>query len=60
MLERRSYKKEIKYRQDNADELVEEFSTEIQSHNFGGDNYLSIEGVSFEYHKKMMTKKFLP
>ena len=36
-LERRSYKKDIKYRQDYVERLVTEFTTEIQSHNFGNN-----------------------
>ena len=35
------------------------FSTETQSHHFGGNNYLSIKGVALEYYKKYYTGKFL-
>ena len=61
-LERILFKKGIKHSQDYADVLVLEFATETQSQNFGGNNYLSIEGVTLEYIKyddrKRFTKKY--
>ena len=38
---------------------MSDFSTEIQSHNFGGNNYLSIECIALEHHKKDYYRKFL-
>ena len=58
-LERRCYKKYIKWGRDYSERLVETFSTEIQSENFGGNNYLSIEGVALEYYKNNSDSTFL-
>ena len=47
-LEIRNNKKYIKQRLDYAYRLVEAFSTELQSQNFGGNNDLSTECVALE------------
>ena len=54
-----SHTKDIKLRQYEAERLVAEFTTEIKSLNFGGNKYLSIEGVKLEYYKKYDYRKFL-
>ena len=36
-----------------------EFSTEIQSEHFCGDDYLLIEGVAFIYYKKYYNRNVL-
>ena len=54
-----SNKKYIKCREYYTERLVAEFSTETQSHNFGGNNYLSIGGVALEYYKKYYEGKVL-
>ena len=57
-LERRSHKKDIKCRHDYSDSLVAEFTTEIQSHNCGGNDYLSIEGVP-SFIKMFLPRSFI-
>ena len=59
-MERKSHKKDIKYRHDYSDRLVAEFTTEIQSHNCGGNDYLSIESVALEYYKTFNDRKSIP
>ena len=58
-MERRSHKNDIKYRHNYSDILVEAFTTEIQSRNCGGNDYLSIEGVALEYYKIYNDRKLL-
>ena len=58
-MERRSHKNDIKYRHNYSDILVEAFTTEIQSRNCGGSDYLSIEGVALEYYKIYNDRKVL-
>ena len=48
-LEIRSHKEYIDFGWDYAQRSVEKIAAEIQSHNFGGNNYLSIEDVVLEY-----------
>ena len=46
------HKKYIKCRQYYAERSVEKIATEIKSHRFGGNKYLSTENVSLEHYKK--------
>ena len=57
-MERRSHKKKIKLRRCYYKRLLAEFQSEIQSQHFCSNDYLSIEGVTWEYYKKYDDRRF--